>query len=73
MTMNGTILFHALFLFRPAPNVTPSLIACWYVAPTLRFSLRAITLVFVFSRASVFSIRTSSFVHGRIFVVFFAI
>jgi hypothetical protein len=36
-------------------------------------SLRAITVVFVCSRASVFSIRTSSFVHGRIRVIFFAI
>ncbi len=31
---------------------------------------RAITLVFTFSRASVFKIRTSSFVHERSFVVF---
>jgi hypothetical protein len=34
--------------------------------------LRAITVVFVFSRASVFSVRTSSFVHGRA-LIFFAI
>ena len=31
------------------------------------------TLVFTFSRASVFSVRTSSLVHGRSLVVFFAI
>jgi hypothetical protein len=36
-------------------------------------SLRAITVVFVFSRASIFNMRTSSFVHARSFVVFFAI
>ena len=42
------------------------------MAPTLRLSLRAITLVFTFSRASVFKVRTSSFVHERSFV-FFAI
>jgi hypothetical protein len=35
--------------------------------------LRAITVVFVFSRASDFNVRRSSFVHGRSFVVFFAI
>jgi hypothetical protein len=35
--------------------------------------LRAITVVFVFSRASALSERTSSFVHGRSFVIFFAI
>jgi hypothetical protein len=34
--------------------------------------LRAITVVFVFSRASVLRVRTSSFVHGRSFI-FFAI
>jgi hypothetical protein len=43
------------------------------VAATLRFSFLAITVVFVFSRASVFSIRTSPFVHGRLRVIFFAI
>jgi hypothetical protein len=61
------------FFPRPPPNITPSLIACCFVAPSVRFNLRAITVVFVFSRASVFSVRTSSFVHGRSFVVFFAI
>src|SRR4029077_3337265 len=44
-----------------------------YVAPTLRLSLRAITLVFTFSRASAFIMRTSSLVHRRSLVVFFAI
>jgi hypothetical protein len=63
---------HALF-FRPPPSITASFDARRYTAATLRLSLRAITVVFVFSRASVFSIRTSSFVHGRIRVIFFAI
>ena len=36
-------------------------------------TLRAITVVFIFLRASVFSVQTSSFVHGRSFNVFFAI
>src|ERR1700674_3892885 len=39
----------------------------------LRFNLRAITVVFVFSRASVLSARMSSFVHARSFTVFPAI
>jgi hypothetical protein len=34
---------------------------------------RAITVVFVCSRASVFSMRTSSFAHGRLRVIFLAI
>jgi hypothetical protein len=63
---------HSRFL-RPPPSVTPNLIAFWCVAPTLRLSLRAITVVFVFSRARPFNIRTSSFVHGRTFKGFFAI
>jgi hypothetical protein len=42
------------------------------VASTLRLSFRAIT-VFVFSRASDLSMRASSFVHGRLRVIFFAI
>jgi hypothetical protein len=50
----------------------PSFDARPYIASTLRFSFRAIT-IFVFSRASVFSMRTSSFVHGRLRVIFFAI
>jgi len=65
-------LLHRRFL-RPPPSVTPNLIAFWCVAPTLRLSLRAITLVFVFSRARPFNIRTSSFVHVRTFKGFFAI
>jgi hypothetical protein len=36
-------------------------------------SFRAITVVFTSSRASVFNVRTSSLVHGRNFVFFFAI
>jgi transposase len=54
------------------PSITPSFDARPYIAPTLRFSLRAIT-VFVFSRVSVLSMRTSSFVQGRLRVTFFAI
>jgi hypothetical protein len=42
------------------------------VASTLRLSFRAIT-VFVFSRASAFSMRASSFVHGRLRVIFLPI
>jgi hypothetical protein len=61
-----------LFLVREMPTDTPSAVALAYVAPRVRFSLRAITIGFVFSRASVFSVRTSSFVHGRTFA-FFAI
>ena len=60
------------FLVREMPSLTPSPFAFCRVAPSVRLSLRAITVVFVFSRASVFSVRTSSFVHGRSFV-FFAI
>src|SRR5438105_2606959 len=40
---------------RPPANDTPSLDACWYVAPTVRFSFRAIAVVFTFSRASALS------------------
>jgi hypothetical protein len=47
------------------PTDTPSAVALAYVAPRVRFSLRAITIGFVFSRASDFNRRTSSFVHGR--------
>jgi hypothetical protein len=43
------------------------------IAPTLRLSLRAITLVFTFSRASAFIKRRSSLVHRRSLVIFFAI
>jgi hypothetical protein len=56
---------HALF-FRPPPSITASFDARRYTAATLRLSLRAITVVFVCSRASVFSMRSSSFVHGRL-------
>jgi hypothetical protein len=35
--------------------------------------LRAITVVFTFSRARVFSVRISSFVNGRSFKIFFVI
>jgi hypothetical protein len=61
--------YPAPLFFRPPPSITPSLIAFSYVAPTLRFSFRAITLVVTFSRASVFSVRTSSFVHGLSFAI----
>ncbi len=61
---------YAFFFRWDVPSFTPCLEACWYVAPTLRLSLRAITLVFTFSRASVFKVRTSSFVQERSFVVF---
>jgi hypothetical protein len=44
-----------------------------YVAPTLRFRRRAITVVFVFSRARALSVRMSSFVQSRRFTIFFAI
>jgi hypothetical protein len=36
-------------------------------------SLRAISVVSTFSRAIVFNMRTSSFVHGRSLIIFFAI
>jgi hypothetical protein len=59
---------------RDAPaSFTPSAPAFCRVAPYVRLSLRAITLVFVFSRTMVFNVRTSSLVHGRDFFVFFAI
>src|SRR5712664_986519 len=62
------------FLFRgDVPSLTPSMLAFCCVARMVRLSSRAITLVFVFSRAMVFSTRTSSLVHGRGFFVFFAI
>jgi hypothetical protein len=64
---------HAPFRPRPPPSTTASFDARKYTAATLRLSLRAITVVFVCSRASVFSTRSSSFVHGRLRVIFFAI
>jgi hypothetical protein len=64
---------HSLRFLRGAPSDTPSLDACVYSAPALRFSRRAITVVFVFSRARVLSVRMSSFVQSRRFTVFFAI
>jgi hypothetical protein len=73
MPVNETVAFHAPFLPRPPPSVTARADALCCVAATLRLSLRAITVVFVFSRASVLSVRTSSFVHGRLRVIFFAI
>ena len=63
--MRGAFLF---FFPRPPPSITSSFDARRYTAATLRLSLRATTVVFVFSRASAFSIRTSSFVHGRLLV-----
>jgi hypothetical protein len=64
---------HVLCLPRPPPSITASFDARRYTAATLRLSFRAISVVFVFSRASVLSIRTSSFVHGRLRVIFLAI
>jgi hypothetical protein len=62
------------FAFGRGPtSFTPSTLAFCRVAPSLRLSLRATTLVLVFSRTSVFKRRTSSFVHGRGFLVAFAI
>jgi hypothetical protein len=51
---------HVSFLPRSAPSITPSFDARPYIASTLRFSFRAIT-IFVFSRVSV--LIRSSFVH----------
>src|SRR6266852_121287 len=59
---------------RDAPaSFTPSAPAFCRVAVSVRLSLRATTLVLVFSRTMVFSICTSSLVHGLGFLVFFAI
>jgi hypothetical protein len=63
----------APFLPRPPPSITASFNARRYTAATLRLSFRAITVVFVWSRASVFSMRSSSFVHGRPRVIFLPI
>src|SRR5262249_44187326 len=54
-------------------SFTPRARAFCLVAVSVRLSLRATTVVFVFSRTSVFSIRTSSFDHGRGLLVIFAI
>jgi hypothetical protein len=56
-----------LFRWDPA-NFTPIMLAFCRVAPSVRLSLRATTLVFVLSRAMVFSIRTSSLVQGFLFL-----
>jgi hypothetical protein len=53
-------------------RTTPSLDAKRYIAPTFRLSFRAITIL-VLSRVSDLSMRTSSFVHGQLRVIFFAI
>jgi hypothetical protein len=42
----------------------------WHTSLPASASASAITIVFAFSRASVFSVRTSSSVHGRGFVIF---
>ena len=73
LTIGAASEFHFLFFLRPPPSVTPSIPALRYIAPTLRLSLRAIIVVFTLSRANVFSVRTSSVVHVRSFVVIFAI
>jgi hypothetical protein len=57
---------------RTAPSIAPSFDPRRYIASTLGFSFRA-TTIFVFSRVSDFSMRTSCFVHGRLRVTFFAI
>jgi hypothetical protein len=64
---------HLIFFPRRASNDTPRRNALLRVAPSVRFSFRAITVVFTLPRASVFSMRTSSFVQSRRFIVFFAI
>jgi hypothetical protein len=56
---------HAFRFFFNERRETPSWNAFWRVAPSVRFSLRAITLAFSFARARVRSSRTSSFVHER--------
>jgi hypothetical protein len=61
-----------LFRFDPA-SFTPSVSAFCRVAPTVRLSLRATTVVFVFSRAMVFNIWTSSLVQGSRGFLFFTI
>jgi hypothetical protein len=63
------------FLFRCSvpTNFTPSEAAFCRVAVGVRFSLRAIVAVAVFSRASVFNMLTSSRLHGRDLFVFLAI
>ncbi len=70
--LSGVWVRYAFFFRWDVPSVTPCLEACWYVAPTLRLSLRAITLVFTFSRASVFKVRTSSFVQERSFPIHYS-
>jgi len=65
---------HAFLFRRDAPaNLTPSAPAFCRVAVGVRLSLRVTTLVFVFSRTMLFSVRMSSLVHGLGFFVFFAI
>jgi hypothetical protein len=58
------LFYHTLFLPRPPPSVTPRTDALCRVSSTLRVSFRAITLVFVFSSASVLRVRTSSSTAG---------
>jgi hypothetical protein len=53
----------------PRAILRASLLFC-FVAPTLRLSFCAIAVVLVPSRASVFNVFTSSFVHGRSFTFF---
>src|SRR5262249_19755749 len=63
--------YSGLLFRRDAPaRFTPSALAFCRVALYVRLSLRAITLVFVFSRVMVFSVWTSSLVHGLDFIVF---
>jgi hypothetical protein len=64
---------YAFAFLRDPASLTPSAVAFCRVALSVRLSLRATTPVFVFSRTSVFNMRTSSFVQGRGFAVFFAI
>jgi hypothetical protein len=54
-------------------NDTPRLNALYRVAPTVRFNVLAILAAWVFFRASVFNVRTSSFVHARRLDIFLTI
>jgi hypothetical protein len=62
---------YALFFPRPLPALHRAPSPSDMSLPGCRLSFRAITVVFVFSRAAAFRVRTSSFVHGRSFVIAF--
>jgi hypothetical protein len=62
------------FLFRWDPaSFTPSVLAFCRVAPAVRLSLRATSVVFVFSQAMAFNIWTSSLVQDSRGFLFFTI